>query len=212
MPGPENPVPPIEGAYDAPGKNDAVDQAGLFAKISGVAHSALEKAGGAVNSAKSTVRKIIHKGRGRPKKDGSPGAGDLVEEIVEPGGLENPENPDQPVPSRLAEIFKPGLIRRCVAGILKGVLAFPNAYLEAMAVQKGYSPIEAEKLISKAAPQDDELDGLAEFSEIMLREVQIDPKYQKYIPAIAAGSIGLGIVGRYGAIMATLKRKPDVAS
>jgi hypothetical protein len=196
LPTTENGLPPLVEARaqtnESVGQPESVAQAGIFEKIRGHAHKALEK----------TVE-VVSRGRGRPRKDGSPKANDIVRESE----AESPLNVPVAFPADDTVTLSPSLVSRCLSGILKGALAVPNARLASKAVEKGKSENDAAKLVAQCCPTEEEISGLSEFAGILLKKYNVDTQYA---PEVAACAIAAGIGLRYVAAFQTLNRFSDV--
>jgi hypothetical protein len=162
-------------------------EADLLGKISDIGKAAYEK----------TVS--IVRGRGRPRKDGSPKISDTIQEI--PNEAEdNMPGPGEAVhsvaasPGSLQNISTP-LIRRCLSAILKSILAVPHTILYRKAARK-QGPAYAEEFVKKLQPTEDELSDLAEFSAILLKKYNVDTQYA---PEVVAGLVVIGIGSRTAA-------------
>lgn len=191
----ENPKPPINAEitaqtplpHDDAGKNQPAGENSLFEKLRTAAGNVFDRHG---------VK--FKPGRGRPRKDGAPKASDV------------PLNaPASALPAAVAAVpavdspaLDSALVRRCISAVTKGFFGFADKILHGKIIQKTGDAKFAGDVIKDCAITQDELNGLAELSEICLRKYGVGTQYA---PEIGLGAIVIGIGARYAVAFAATK-------
>jgi hypothetical protein len=169
----------------------------LFEKVERVARGAYEKA----------VATVVHRGRGRPRKDGQPKASDVVDTLPSEISGDLPADDPAPAPTGAA----PGLqavsedtLRRCCRTFHKTLFSAPAVFLHSQAVaRKG--PADAAEILGRCVPTDAELDDLAEYGAILLKKWNVDTKYA---PEAVYGMTLAGVGARFALAFADVRKTP----
>ena len=110
-----------------------------------------------------------------------------------------------PAPGGLAN-FDAALVRRCLSAITKTVAGFLGGKVYKKALKKTGDSKFAKQMSDGCAPTPDEIDALAELSEICLRKYGVGTEYA---PEIGLGAIAANIGLRYVSAMRELETYPD---
>jgi hypothetical protein len=108
------------------------------------------------------------------------------------------ENPVEPVPLDVvsgpaddAAGISPGLLRRSVAAVVKGVTGALSGFLYRKSIARGDSVKDAQALRDDLSPTQEELDSLAELTDILMKKYAVSTKYAPEACAVLLlGQIG----------------------
>jgi len=179
-------------ANDTSGKMVDPDKNSFFEKIQSRAGALFEKHGIS-----------FKRGRGRPKKNGTPKANDIP--------LEQNRQTSIPIPqtqtlTNSVENFDSNLVARCVSAVCKAFKGFADAKLFSAAVKATKDTKFARDLVNETTVTDEEIGALGELTEICLRKYGVGTEY---CPEIGLVCIVTGSVIRYQSALKSLEIKTE---
>jgi len=158
-------IPPANGAS---GENGTAPQTDLFARLKSAAGKAYDNI-------------AFKRGRGRPRKDGTPKANDL------PVGLPPDSLTGQPT-------IDTEIVQKSVAAVVKAACGVAGAQLRKKIVKNTGDKEFANKTVKDCEPSNEEIEALGKLAEICLIKYGVGTEY---LPEIGLSCIVLGIGTRY---------------
>lgn len=142
----------------------------------------------------------FRKGPGRPRLDGTPGAGDEIISQVSPSA----PLPGTTVAASLDPSLDTAFIEDCLKAATQGLVDFGNSQLRNAAVRAtGGDKEYAKQLVERTNPSDPELARIAKLEAILIKKYGIDVRY---LPEFALCFCVIGIGTRYMTAMGELKQ------